>query len=62
MSLHPEGEVATYWHRDILTGPNHTPALYMSLVRFTQLQRFLHIAPVTGDDVPPQEYTADEIE
>ena len=45
IGLHPEGLTATYWHQNILTGPNYTPALYMSYKRFTQLQRFLHIAP-----------------
>ena len=58
MGLHPEGKTADYWHKDLTTGPNHTPALHMGLGRFTQLQRFLHISPPGG----PPEPSADEVD
>ena len=58
MGLHPEGETVVYWHEDIRTGPTHTPALHMSLQRFQQLQRFIHISPPGG----PPELSADDIE
>lgn len=35
MGVHPEGETAEYWHRDLFDGPNHTPALWMTHDRFT---------------------------
>ncbi|KAL2046386.1 hypothetical protein N7G274_001833 [Stereocaulon virgatum] len=58
MGLHPEGETPAYWHEDLRTGPNHMPSLHMGLNRFSQLQRFVHIAPPGGEP----ELTADEIE
>ena len=57
MGLHHEGETAAFWHQDLRTGPNHTPALLMSLNRFTQLQRFIHISPLGA----PPEPSADDV-
>jgi len=51
MGLHPEGETANYWYRDIFSGPNHTPALWMKQDRFTQIQRFLHCSPEDTEDI-----------
>ena len=58
MGLHPEGETVIYWHEDIRTGPIYTPALYMSLQRFQQLQQLIYISP-PGD---PPGLSADDIE
>ncbi len=53
IGIHPEGETAEYWNKDLLNGPNHTPALWITLERFTQLQRFLHCSPVKDNEEPP---------
>lgn len=51
MGVHPEGETAAYWNKDLLDRPKHTPALWMTQNRFTQLQRFLHCS--SGKDFEP---------
>jgi hypothetical protein len=45
MGVHQEPNVECYWKNDIRDGPIHTVRLYMSLTRFQQLKRYLHISP-----------------
>lgn len=59
MGVHPEGETSIYWNTDILLGPKHTPAKWISQQRFTQIQRFLHCSP---EDEAIHEPTGEEIE
>jgi Transposase IS4 len=40
-----------YWKNEIESGPIHTPQLYISLIRFEQIKRYLHISQPLGDNV-----------
>lgn len=45
MGIHPEHEIPTYWNTDVKKGPVHDLVRRdMSLVRWQQLDRFLHIS------------------
>jgi hypothetical protein len=45
MGVHREPSVECYWRTKQEEGPLHTVRLYMSLVRFQQLKRYIHISP-----------------
>jgi hypothetical protein len=51
MGIHNSKRTDLYWKNDIESGPIHTPQLYMSLTRFEQIKRYLHISQPLGDNV-----------
>src|SRR5580700_5292462 len=53
MGLHDSKRTDLYWKNDLESGPVHTPQLYMSLIRFEQIKRYLHISPINplGDNI-----------
>jgi hypothetical protein len=42
-------QLEDYWNTDLEKGPIHTVALHMSLVRFEQIKRHLHILSIEVD-------------
>jgi hypothetical protein len=52
MGVHKEPRIEHYWRRDLTKGPLHTIPLHMSLVRFEQLKRYLHISRIELVDIP----------
>jgi len=59
MGIHDSKRTDFYWRNDISSGPIHTPQLYMSLNRFEQIKRYLHISQPLGEntDEPQLEAT-----
>jgi len=49
MGVHKEPQIEDYWNTSIQSGPLHTVAFHMSLRRFEQLRRFLHISNAEDD-------------
>ena len=47
MGYHPEHRLPMYWQQNRLNGPLHTIPLYISLMRFEQIKRYLHISKPT---------------
>jgi hypothetical protein len=52
MGVHKEPQIEHYWRRDRTKGPLHTIPLHMSLIRFEQLKRYLHISRTELIDIP----------
>lgn len=44
MGIHDSGQLDCYWRKNIKQGPIHTPQFYITLNRFEQLKRYLHIS------------------
>lgn len=54
MGVHVSPRMDHYWRQDLHQGLIHTPHLYMSLKRFEQIKRFLHISrPTSADNHQP---------
>lgn len=65
IGVHKEPQTHYYWRQNIAQGPVHTIPLYMGLVRFEQIKRYLHISQTeTVQCYPPNIYdrepTADD--
>jgi hypothetical protein len=50
MGVHPEPRIDLYWQQDRREGPLHSPPLYMTLKRFEQIKRYLHISHPDEDE------------
>jgi Transposase IS4 len=51
MGLHDSKRTDLYWKSDLESGPIHTPQLYISLKRFEQIKRYLHISQPLGENI-----------
>jgi Transposase IS4 len=49
MGVHKEPQIENYWNTNIQLGPLHTIAYHISLCRFEQIKRFLHISDAEDD-------------
>jgi hypothetical protein len=49
MGIHKEPQIEDYWNTDIKGGPLHTIPIHISLCRFEQIKRFLHISDAEED-------------
>jgi hypothetical protein len=49
MGVHRSPRVDLYWRQDIQQGQLHSPCRYMTLKRFEQIKRFLHISRPVAD-------------
>jgi hypothetical protein len=49
MGVHIEPETTLYWNSDLTKGPLHTIPSHISLTRFQQLKRYLHISCTETD-------------
>ena len=49
MGIHKEPQIKDYWNTDIHLGLLHTIPFHMSLRRFEQIKRFLHISDAEDD-------------
>jgi Transposase IS4 len=49
MGIHKEPQIKDYWNTNIHLGPLHTIASHISLRRFEQIKRFLHISDAEED-------------
>jgi hypothetical protein len=49
MGMHKEPQIEDYWNTNIQLGPLHTIPSHISLYRFEQIKRFLHISDAEDD-------------
>ena len=49
MGVHKEPQIENYWNTNIQTGPLHTIPIHISLCRFEQIKRYLHISDAEED-------------
>src|SRR5580700_1911509 len=51
IGIHDSKRTDLYWKNDIESGPVHISQLYISLIRFEQIKRYLHISQLLGDNI-----------
>ena len=61
MGVYPCPQIEDYWNTDLKKGPNHTVAIHMSLVRFEQIKRYLHVSSIEADTRQGKEANTDTI-
>ena len=49
MGVHREPDINWYWNTEIAKGPIHSIPSYLSLRRFEQIKRYLHISCIESD-------------
>lgn len=61
MGVHHSPQIEDYWNTDLKKGPLHSVAAHMSLVRFEQIKRYLHVSSIEADQREGKEANADTI-